>query len=327
MKVLVTGADGLLGSNLIRELLDKDYSVRVLIQPGSLSESLVGLDIETLQGDLLENGKLLEGAMSGCEAVFHCAAITDQWAIEDLTWKVNFGGTRRVLDACLATGISRLVFIGSASSFQYGTKEKPGNENSPYPEAYQGIAYMESKHRAMGLVETYIAKHGLDAVIGIPTFMLGSYDTRPSSGELIRQFITRGLKFTSPGGRNFGHVRDVASALVSIHQKGGKGEKYILGGENLSYMDFFSKVADIAGVDPPKFIVPGPMIRLLGSLGSTYEKVTGKRALMNSTIAKLSLMGTYYSSEKAIKALDMPQTSVEKAIEASLESLKQYGHL
>lgn len=327
MKVLITGADGLLGSNLVRELLDHKHTVRVFIHPQSLSKTLDGLPVEKKSGDILGESGALGEAVSGCDAVFHCAAITDQWASPELTWRVNLEGTRKVLDACVSEKIKRLIFVGSASSFRFGTLDNPGDESGPFPDNYQGIAYMESKHRAMELVREYVNARGLDAVIVIPTFMLGPFDPGPSSGELIKQFIVRSLKFTSPGGRNFAHVRDVARAMAAALEKGKTGEHYILGGENLTYLDFFARVAKIAGMPAPKIVLPKAAILLGGAAGSLYEKVSGGRALINLQLAKLSLMGTYYNSAKAIEELGMPQTPVEQAIEESIGSLKEYGHI
>ena len=277
MKVLITGADGLLGSNLVRELLEKNISVRVLIQPGSRSRSLDGLTLEKVICDLFDEGGSLVEAMRGCDAVFHCAAITDQWADPKLVWKVNLVGTKRVLDACIETKIKKLVFVGSASSFQFGTIENPGDESAPFPEIYRGVAYMESKYKATELVKEYVKTRGVDAVIVSPTFLLGPYDSRPSSGELIRQFIKRKMKSTSPGGRNFVYARDAAKAMVSALDKGKRGECYILGGENLTYLDFFSRVAKKVGMSPPRRVLPGPVILAAGAAGSLFQKISGKK--------------------------------------------------
>lgn len=327
MKILITGADGLLGSNLVRELLSRGYSVRAVIQPGCKSQTLDNLPIEKVECDLLDDSDGIPDALSGCDAVIHAAAITDMWADPDLTWRVNLDGTKKVLDACVKTGIKKIVFVGSASSFQFGTMEKPGDENAPFPKGYKGFPYMESKFAATELVKEYARKYGLWAVVVCPTFMFGPYDSRPSSGELIRQFIVKRLRVTSPGGRNFVYVGDVAKAAVNALEKGQTGACYILGGENLAYLDFFAKVAKKTGMDPPRIVLPGGIILLVGFLGSLYEKLTGRRALINSRLARNSLYRTFYTPARAIKELDMQKTSIEKAIEESIESLTQYGHL
>jgi dihydroflavonol-4-reductase len=277
-------------------------------------------------GDILSK-ESLEGALKGCGHVFHCAAITDVWADKEFTWRVNFDGTRNVLDACVREGVGRLVFIGSASSFQFGTMETPGDESSPFPEAYRGQAYGESKHKAMDLVKEYVVEKGLDAVVVAPTFMIGSYDFRPSGGELIRQYIKRGMRNVSHGGRNFVNARDTAGAAVKALERGRTGEVYIAGNKNLSYFDFFSKVADIAAVEPPKRVIPNALVLAVGAAGSAYRAVSRRPALIDLRMARLSLCTTYYNPGKAISELGMETTPIEVAIEESLESLKQYGHL
>jgi dihydroflavonol-4-reductase len=326
IKALVTGADGLLGANLVRELLSRGISVRAFIQEGSRSPTLDGLEIERVEGDLLARDEKLADAVRGCDAIFHCAAITDQWADPKLTWNVNMEGTRRVLDACVSAKVRRGVFTGSASSYQPGTKDMPGDETSPFPEEYRGVAYMESKHAAALLVREYVSEKGLDAVICCPTFMLGPYDARPSSGELIRQYVKRGMRFASPGGRNFAYVGDVAKAMANALERGRAGESYILGGQNLSYLEFFRKVAKAAGTKPPNIVVPKTLVIFGGAIGGLVERITKKPALFNPNMARFACMGTYYSSEKAIRELNMPQTPVDKAIQESIQSLKQYGH-
>jgi dihydroflavonol-4-reductase len=157
--------------------------------------------------------------------------------------------------------------------------------------------------------------------------MIGSYDSRPSSGETIRQFVNKKMKVTSPGGRNFVHVRDVAEATVSALEKGKTGEVYILGGENLSFLEFFSKVAKITGRKPPDWIVPKSMLRTGGFLGSMYEKLSKERTILNKIIAVCSCVQAYYSSEKAESELGMKHTPIESAIKDSIRSLKMYGYL
>jgi len=326
-KVLVTGADGLLGSNLVRELIEQNFSVRALIQPGSKSPTLENLAVEKIIGDLLAEDDTLNKAGSGIDAIFHCAAITNMWAKPELVFQVNLEGTRKILDACVAQKIKKLIFVGSASSFQFGSMENPGDESGSFPKAYQGMAYMESKHQAMNLVKEYVKNKGLDAVTVMPTFMLGPYDFGPSSGELIRQFIKRKMRYVSPGGRNFVYVKDAAKAMVSALSKGRAGEAYILAGKNLTYLDFFSQVAKIAGLNPPKAELPGFLVVLAGAAGSAWGKISGKPAQLNLKISKMACLGTYYRPAKAVKELGMPQSPIEQTIEESFKSLKDYGHL
>ena len=327
MKALVTGADGLLGSNLVRLLLERQIQVRAFILPQSKSNTLEGLDIEKIQGDITQDIQALKKAAKGCDCAFHLAAVTNQWAPAEVTWKVNYDGTKNMIEAWMEQAAGRLIFTGSASSYAFGTIKNPGDETGSFPQQYKGIPYMESKHKAANLVREYAKEKGLDAVIVAPTFMLGDYDFGPSSGELIRQYLKRGGKVATPGGRNFAHAKDVAEAMANALQKGRTGESYILGGENLTYLDFFRKVTNAVGMDPPKIVIPAPLVLFGGALGSLFGRLSGKTPMVNLTIARLSLMGTYYSPEKAVKELEMPQTPVDSAIRDSIKSLKQYGHI
>lgn len=327
MKALVTGADGLLGSHIVRGLLARGFQVRAFILGSSGSPTLKGLEIETIRGDILGDAAKLAGAMKGCDVVYHAAALTDQWAPAELIWKVNLEGARRTMDAAAAADVRRFVFTGSASTFRSGSKDEPGDENGPFPEACRRGPYIESKRAAHGLALEYAAKGRLDAVIVAPTFMLGEYDWRPSSGELIRQFLKRGLRFSAPGGRCFAYAGDVAEAHIAAAQKGGKGECYIAGGANLTYMEFFTLVAGLAGTKPPALTLPAPLVLAAGAAGSLVEKATGKRGALNLELAKLSCEYAFYSSRKAERELGYSITPVEASARRSLESLRAYGHI
>lgn len=325
-KVLVTGADGLLGSNLVRKLLARGDDVRVFVHPASKAPTLDGLAVEKVMGDITQAGDVAR-AVAGAELVFHCAAVTDMRADPKIVWAVNLEGTRHVAEACLAHGVRRLLFTGSASSFQFGTRKAPGNEEGAFPAAYRSVDYMESKFAAMQLVRESVAAKGLDAVILAPTFMLGSFDARPSSGELIQQFLVRKLRFASPGCRNFVHVADVASAMAAAAERGRRGEAYLLAGSNLSYLDFFAAVAEEAGVAKPVGAVPSPVLRAAGLAGSGYERLSGKAALLNDRLAKFACLETCYTPARAVAELGMPQSPVEQGIRDAIASLRTYGHL
>lgn len=326
MHALVTGADGLLGSNLCRDLLSRGFSVRAFVHPASDAPTLAGLPLETVRGDITDPAQVSR-AVAGMDNVFHCAAVTDLRAPDATVWAVNLDGTRHVLEACLQHHVRRLLFVGSASAHQFGPAESPGTEDSPFPEAYRGIAYMESKAAATQLVRDYVTNQDVDAVILAPTFMLGPHDSRPSSGELIRQFLARRLSVVSPGSRNFVYVGDVATAIANAVTRGRRGETYLLGGQNLTYLDFFTRVARIAGVAPPRAALPAPLLRAAGLIGSSVERLTGRPALLNATLARFACYQTGYSPARAVAELDMPQTPVETGIAASIECLRTYRYL
>lgn len=327
MRALVTGADGLLGSNLVRELIAADFSVRVFIHPASKSKTLDGLPIERLTGDILNRDNLIDAA-KGCDAVFHVAASTAMWPARDpKIFAVNVDGTRNVIDACVANGAKRLVHVGSASSFGYGSKENPGTEETPFKYKSMRLAYFDSKLQAQELVLKSVSDGKLDAVVVNPTFMFGAYDSGPSSGKMIVKVIALKPPFYPPGGRCFVHVRDVAQGLISAFEKGRSGECYIAGNKNMDMGELFTAICELVGARPPKLQIPEPAVLLAGRIGSAVADVSGKAPELSLEMAKSGCVGSYYSSAKAIRELGLPQTPVETALEDSYRWLSDNGYI
>ena len=326
MKVLVTGADGMLGSYLVRELLARKHVVRAMIQPGSKSPTLDGLTIERNMGDLL-NEKDVHRAVAGCEGVVHCAAVTNLRGDPGLVWRVNLDGTRRVVDACLTHGGKRLVYVGSASSFAFGSKRSPVKDCGEFPEAYRGVAYMESKRRATEMVRNFVCCRGLNAVIVAPTFLVGGYNFRPGSSELVRGFAQGRLRVSPRGGRNFVFAGDVAYAIANALDQGEPGECYLAAGENLTYTEFFAQAARVIKRRAPMATAPNVLVKAMGLGGSLWEFLIGRPVEINFLLTRLSVLSTYYNPGRAVRELSMPQTPIDRAIEESVKGLYQYGLL
>ena len=184
MKVMVTGADGVLGSNLVRVLLDRGHVVRVLQLTGTTSPTLEGLPIEQRQGNILDPDSI-EACMEGMEAVIHCAASTQVFpAKNNFIRRVNVEGTNNIAEACLKLSVQRLVYVGTANSF--GTQpDAPelADEGCDYTSHVYGLDYMDSKREAQELLVRRVAEDGLPAIVVNPTFMIGAYDSKPSSGQ------------------------------------------------------------------------------------------------------------------------------------------------
>ena len=185
MEILVTGADGLLGSNLVRELLNRNYKVTALVQSGSKSITLKGLPINFIEGDLL-NLESLIAASEGKDIIYHCAASTSMFPPRQaIVNRVNIEGTENVVHACKVNKVKRLIYVGTANSFSSGPIEQPGTEKNTYSASHYGLDYMDSKYNAQKYILDQVKTTGLDAVVMNPTFMIGPYDSAPSSGKLI----------------------------------------------------------------------------------------------------------------------------------------------
>ena len=327
MKILVTGADGLLGSNLVRELLSRGHEIRAFVQPGRQQVTLDGLTIEKFAGNLL-NAEEVINAAKGCDAIIHCAASTAVWPIRsEIINKVNIDGTKNIIQAVYKNNVQRLIYVGTANSFGFGSKEIPGVEGNPYKSATYGLDYMDSKYKAMQVVLEEVKKNSLPAVIVNPTFMFGPYDSTPSSGAMIVALYKGKVPGYTKGGRNYLCAKDAAVAIANALTQGRIGECYILGNENLSYKEIFTKIASTIGVKSPALAIPSGFAKLYGHIGSFMGKITGKAPAVSYPLSRIASDEHYYSPAKARKELGLPQTPVETGIKESFEWLKSYGYL
>ncbi len=327
MKILVTGADGLLGSNLVRELLSRGHVIRAFVQPGRQQKTLEGLPIEKFAGNLLNPDEVIKAA-EGCEAIIHCAASTAVWPIRsEIINKVNIDGTKNIIQAVYKNNIQRLIYVGTANSFGFGSKSQPGVEGNPYKSATYGLDYMDSKYKAMQVVLEEVKTNKLPAVIVNPTFMFGPYDSTPSSGAMIVALYKGKVPGYTKGGRNYLCAKDAAVAIANALTKGSVGECYILGNENLSYREIFTKISNTIGVKPPSLAIPSVFAKLYGRIGSIIGNVTGNAPAISYPLARISADEHYYNPAKARTELGLPQTPVETGIRESFEWLKENGYL
>lgn len=315
MKVLVTGPDGVLGSNLVRELIQRKYDVSVLLLEGTKSPTLDGLPIERFYGNIL-NTEDLDKCFAGQEIVIHCAAATNVYpARNEFVNKVNIEGSKNIIDATLKHSIQRLIYVGTANSFGYGeTLENPGKEGNPYRSIKYGLDYMDSKRFAQEHILEAVETRKLPAVIVNPTFMIGPYDSKPSSGEMIIALHHGKVPGYTAGGKNYVAVKDAAFAIANAVTMGRIGECYILGNENLTYQDAFNKIAGAIGAKPPKMKLSSFMVKTYGTLNSFFARIFKYKPAVTKELAVISCDKHYYSPEKARKELQLPQTPIEIAV-------------
>jgi dihydroflavonol-4-reductase len=327
MKALITGANSLLGSNLARKLLQKGFEAKGMVRESAKLLSLKNSGAELFKGDLLNSGDL-QKALSGCQVVVHAAANTSQWPTNYEFYKeINVEATRLILEESLKAGIERFIFVGSANAFGPGSKENPGDELSPFTNLQFQSGYMRSKYEAQQLVLDFAQKHQFPALIVNPTFMLGKYDAKPSSGQILLMAYRKKLMPCPTSGKNFVHVEDVSDGIVSAIQQGKPGNCYLLANENLSYHDFFNKMKTVCGYPKQLAPLPRPILSAVGYAGSLYEKVTAKPSKLNHINAQLLQACNYYSPAKAIRELRLPQTPIERAIKDELEWFGENGYL
>ena len=246
MRVVITGATGLLGGNLAEACLAAGHQVVATRRATSRLDHLEDLDLTWVEAPL-EDVDALARAFDQADAVFHCAARTSLLARPTPALRAaNVHGTEHVLEAVARAGAGRLVHVSSTVAVGVSDTGEPCTETSPWNLETHGLAdgYARTKRWAEARVLDAAAQ-GLDAVVVNPGFLLGPRDARPSSGQLVLE-IARGQARLAPGGSNsFVDVRDVAQGMLSAHARGTAGQRYILAGHNLPYSDMFARISHI----------------------------------------------------------------------------------
>lgn len=321
--VLVTGATGLLGNNVVRLLHGEARPVRCLVRPGSDPRPLAGLDVETVEGDLLEPASV-ERAVDGTGAVIHAAARVDVGTRDREAYRaVNVGGSRTVARACRRAGV-RMVHVSSVDTLAWGTAEEPSDEKAG-PSDLAGVPYVETKRSAERVVFEEVDA-GLDAVVVHPGFLLGPWDWKPSSGRLVLAVARGAGRFAPPGGNDFCHAVDVGRGVVAALDRGRRGERYILSGPALAYREAFALIARVTGAPPPLATLPAGLLRLVGRAGDAVGRLLGREVGLNSGSARIASLPHHFDSEKARDELDYRSRPPEVAVRDAWRWLCEHGY-
>ena len=324
MKVLVTGANGFLAANIVRELLLRNFEVRGMVRAKADLRSLEGLTFEIIRGNITNNEDV-EKAVTGCDVVIHAAADTSQrYSDAAPLRKVNVDATRFFVNASLKHGVKRFILISTGNTIDFGTKENPGHEGNPPGKLFMKSGYALSKIEAEAVIGEAVKNSGLNAVIVNPTFMIGPYDAKPSSGRIFKMMYPNKIVFIPKGGKNFTPVNDAAAAICNAIEKGTSGERYLLTGENLTYLEFLRIVRK--GKKTIPVLIPNWLLILLGLFGSLLRKI-GIRAELSFNNAVILTRNDYYTGKKAIAELDMPQTLVPVAVSEAISWFKEHEML
>ncbi|GAB3008237.1 NAD-dependent epimerase/dehydratase family protein [Niabella terrae] len=321
-RVLITGATGLLGANAAIFLYRQGYAISVLVRRDADLGVLEGLPCSYVYGDITRQEDVLV-AVAGSDIVVHAAAVTRQWGIDRKTYEqVNIEGTRHVIHACLEHGVQRLIYISTANTLAPGTMEHPGTELGGFSLFSIGAPYIDTKYVAEQLVMEHIISRNLPAIIIHPTFMIGPYDSKPSSGALLQYGLHNKFVYCPPGGKNFVHVADVCHCIAEAIRHAPIGERYLVAGENLSYRDFFIKLADCSGRRPRLIRLPAFLLMLAGVAGSIIRRFRGNSCRLHYGTARLLCLQNYYNGNKAARTFGLKYRKTEQAITDALDWFK-----
>ncbi len=328
MKTAITGASGLLGANLAVHLLAQGHGVRATRRGSTNAEHLEGIAIEWADAGLGDVEKLTD-AFRGADVVFHCAAqvgVTRR-ASPDMV-AANVDGTRNVIAAVKRAGAGRLVHCSTVATVGLSDDDTPCTEATEYNIDARGMAdgYGTTKREAEQIVGD-AAREGLDAVIANPCFMFGPYDAKPSSGKMIVDVVRGKVPGVTPGKNNFVDVRDVARGMLLVAEKGRRGERYILGGENMTYADVMQRMARIAGTKPPRWNIPRPLSAPAGWFGDMVEAFGGEPLITSVTLGFAYCPHFIFSSDKARRELGYTTGPVDDGIRDAIAWFRAQGML
>jgi dihydroflavonol-4-reductase len=323
--IAITGASGLLGGNLAAEAIAAGHRVIATRRSGTQVKHLADLPIEWRDADLSSTDALAR-AFAGADVVFHCAAAVS--VKRDVTREMretNVTGTQNVIDACVRANVKRLVHTSSVVAIGLTTNGVPCDETATWNFDTEGLldGYAITKHEAEELV--HAARDRIEAVIVNPTYMFGPRDARPSSGTLIVKVVRRQVPGWTEGYNNFVDVRDVARGMLAAWQKGRRGERYILGGHDMTYRACFETIARVAGVKPPRLRIPIPIAKLVGRAGDLIE-ARGREPVVNSTQIRYAYTNKFrFASHKAADELGYTYGPLEPAIADALGWFRANG--
>ena len=325
--MIVTGADGFLGSNIVRELLNREYTVYGFIENGKNELTLEGLPLKLFNGDLCNSENLIP-LFQECDYIIHTAGLTSMWPSKSKKiWNVNYHAVKHLVKLSKKYEIKRFIHISTANSFGYGPKSNPGNEDEPYSVGRFGFDYNDSKYKAQEYLIQESRTHNFPAIILNPTYMLGPYDSCNGSNRMILEIYFNKLPGYSPGGRNYVSVKDVAKAAVNAIDQGRLGECYIIGNRNMSYKEVFRTIAETLDVPAPRLSIPKSLAIAYGAWNVLRSWLTGNQPRFTWKMARIASVECYYTPQKAINELNLTLTSIEEAIMESYIWFKEKGHI
>ncbi|MBZ5720079.1 MAG: NAD-dependent epimerase/dehydratase family protein [Acidobacteriia bacterium] len=328
MKAFVTGATGFVGSHVARVLADQGAELRLLVRSTSDPKNIQGLKAERVIGDLRDPGSL-EKLMSGCDVLFHVAADYRLWIRDpDQMYRSNVEGTRAILDAARKNRVRRVVYTSSVATMGFTSNGRPADENSPVSLESMIGHYKRSKFMAEQ-VALEAGKSGMEVVVVNPSTPVGEQDIKPTpTGRIIVDFLKKKFPAYVDTGLNLVDVTECALGHAAAFEKGRSGERYILGGENLTLKQILDKLAAISGLPSPKVRVPYVVALATGVVD---EMVTGHlfgrepRATIDAV--RMGRKKMFVSSAKAERELGWKAGPVDDALRRAVEWFQVHGYV
>ena len=319
-KILVTGATGFIGSSLVKKLASGEDEIFILVRKNSDLTSLSDIlpKLHLVYGDIT-NRDTLDTALQGIDLVYHSAGLTYMGdKTSALLYKINVDGTRNILDASIAAGVKRFIHVSSITAVGIAFDKKPVDESVIWNFETVSLEYARTKHLSEKEVASAI-KRGLDCVIVNPAFVFGAGDINFNAGRIIKDIYNKRLPFYPLGGICVVDVEIVAEAIMTAMEKGKTGERYILGGENVSYKQLADTISRITGA--PKVLFPLPFwgAKILKSGLDLYKNKNRISKLFNMSMFRVASHFLYFDSAKATRELNLRYETHEHSIRRAYE--------
>ncbi|MBO4587595.1 MAG: NAD-dependent epimerase/dehydratase family protein [Bacteroidales bacterium] len=316
MRILLTGATGLLGNNVLEQLLLDGYEVTALVRDPSRVVADVGRfagRYGLVTGDLT-NLDDLRTAAKGCEGMINCAGVTDMTLrrLEDY-YPINRDLCGLLLQVAQEENMGTIVHVSTADTIGYGSEDHDGGEEmemcAPFTQSYYALSKREGEDILLHAAKEYPQK----VVIINPGYIIGRYDVRPSSGRLLLTGWRRRLMAAPPGGKSFVGARTVAQAAAAALSRGRSGERYLVTAENLTFKQLYELQAHIGGYRQRVLTLPRWLCKVVGAIGDALATL-GMRVEFTSRNVNQLLIKEYYSSQKAVVELGIKPQPIEEAV-------------
>lgn len=327
MLAFVTGATGFLGSHVARVLQEQGASLRLLVRPSSDLRNVADLNAERVVGDL-RDVTTFEKALAGCDALFHVAADYRLWVKDpEQMYRSNVDGTRGLIEAARKHGVRRIVYTSSVATMGFTANGTVTNEDSPVSLAEMIGPYKRSKFMAEQ-VAFEAARAGVDVVVVNPTTPIGERDLKPTpTGRIVVDFLKRKFPAYVDTGLNLVDATECARGHVQAFEKGSAGERYILGGENLTLKQILDRLAAITGLPSPKVKLPYFFAFAAGVVDETVTgRILGKEPRATIDAVRMGRKKMFITSAKAERELGWRSSPVDGALQRSVDWFRTNGY-
>ena len=324
MRVLVTGATGLVGGAVVRELLARGHQVRAMVRPSSNLSNLDASRVELAPGDVLDRASV-EQALRGCQAVIHGAGMATLTGDRKQLFAINAGGVEVVLGAALAVGVERAVLTSSTAVLGGSRVPRVMDEETTSSAETLGFHYFMSKKRGEETAFD-LAARGLPLVVVRPSFVLGPGDVYRSSASIVAALARRRMAIYVQGGASYCDVRDVARGHVEALERGRVGEAYILGGHNLTMDEMVGRVCRMAGVPAPRRVPYAAASLAIKAMG-VVAALGGRAPAFHPELVRAGALYTFVTSAKAQRELGYTIRPFDESVRDTLRWFVRAGRL